>query len=124
MILVLGIWAFVRALLGGSAAISLENIALRHQLSVLQRSVGRPRLHRRDRPFWVVLSKLWAGWQASLLIVQPATVLAWHRKGFQLYWRWKSRRRSGGRPPLDLELRTLIRRMVSRPNSLVRRTPK
>src|SRR5207247_11315461 len=57
-------------------------------------------------------SQLWAGWRASLLIVQPATVLAWHREGFQLYWRWKSRRRSAGRPPLDLELRTLIRRMA------------
>jgi putative transposase len=110
MILVLGVWAFVRALLGCSAAISLKNVALRHQLSVLQRSVVRPRLHRRDRLFWVALSKLWAGWRASLLIVRPATVLAWHRQGFQLYWRWKSRRCPVGRPPLDLELRTLIRR--------------
>ena len=112
MILVLGVWAFVRALLGNSAAVALENVALRHQLAVLQRSVGRPRLRCRDRLFWVGLSQLWAGWRASLLIVQPATVLAWHRKGFQLYWRWKSRRRSAGRPPLELELRTLIRRMA------------
>lgn len=112
MILVLGVWAFVRALLVNSAAVSLENIALRHQLAVLQRSVGRPRLRRRDRLFWIALSQLWAGWRGSLLIVRPATVLAWRRQGFQLYWRWKSRRRSAGRPPLDLELRTLIRRMA------------
>jgi len=112
MILVLGAWAFVRALLVNSAAVSLENVALRHQLSVLQRSVRRPRLRRRDRIFWLWLARLWAGWRASLIIVQPATVLAWHRQGFQLYWRWKSRRRSVGRPPLDLELRTLIRRMA------------
>ena len=112
MILVLGVWAFVRALLGSSAAVTLENVALRHQLAVLQRSVGRPRLHRWDRLVWVGLSQLWAGWRASLLIVQPATVLAWHRQGFRLYWRWKSRRRSVGRPPLDLELRALIRRMA------------
>jgi putative transposase len=111
MILVLGVWAFVRALLGNSAAVSLENVVLRHQLAVLQRSVRRPRIRRWDRLFWVGLSRLWAGWRASLVIVQPATVLAWHRQGFQLYWRWKSRRRSVGRPPLDLELRTLIRRM-------------
>jgi hypothetical protein len=78
----------------------------------MQRSVGRPRLHQRDRLFWVGLSQLWAGWRTSLVIVQPATVLAWHRRGFLLYWRWKSRRRSMGRPPLDLELRTLIRRMA------------
>jgi putative transposase len=112
VILVLGVWAFVRAFLVNSAAVSLENVALRHQLAVLQRSVGRPRLHRRDRLFWVALSQVWAGWRASLLIVQPATVLAWHRQGFQLYWRWKSRRRSVGRPPLDLELRTLIHHMA------------
>jgi putative transposase len=112
MILVLGVWAFVRALLGSSAAVTLENVALRHQLAVLQRSVGRPRLHRWDRLVWVGLSQLWAGWRSTLVIVQPATVLAWHRQGFQLYWRWKSRRRSVGRPPLALELRTLIRRMA------------
>lgn len=111
MIFVLGIWAFVRALLVSSAAVSLENIALRHQLAVLQRSVRRPRFRRRDRIFWLWLARLWAGWRASLVIVQPATLLAWHRHGFQLYWRWKSRRRSVSRPPLDLELRTLIRHM-------------
>src|SRR5207245_10605862 len=75
MILVLGVWAFVRALLGNSAAVALENVALRHQLAVLQRSVGRPRLRCRDRLFWVGLSQLWAGWRASLLSVQPATGL-------------------------------------------------
>jgi len=53
MILVLSVWAFVGALLGNSAAVSLENVVLRHQLAVLQRSVGRPRLRRRDRLFWV-----------------------------------------------------------------------
>jgi putative transposase len=112
MILVLGAWTFLRALLGRSAAVSLENVALRHQLAVLQRSVRRPRLRRRDRLFWPWLARLWPGWRSSLLIVQPATVLAWHRKGFQLYWRGKSRPRSAGRPPIDLELRQLIRRMA------------
>ena len=112
MIFVLGIWAFVRALLVSSAAVSLENVALRHQLAVLQRSVRRPRFRRRDRIFWLWLARLWAGWRDSLLIVRPATVLAWHRQGLQLYWRWKSRCRSSGRPQLDLEIRTLIRRMA------------
>jgi hypothetical protein len=82
MIVVLGVWAFVRALLGNSASVSMENVALRHQLAILQRSVPRPRLRRRDRLLWVAFSQLWAGWRASLLIVQPATVLAWHRQGF------------------------------------------
>jgi putative transposase len=112
MILILGVWTFLRALLGRSTAVTLENIALRHQLMVLQRSIPRPRLRRQDRIFWVCLSRLWANWRPSLLIVQPATVVAWHRQGLRLYWRWKSRRRSPGRPPIDLEIRTLIRRMA------------
>ena len=58
------------------------------------------------------LSRAWAGWRSSLVIVQPATVLAWHRHGFQLYWRWNSGRPSFGRPPLDAEARQLIRRMA------------
>ena len=112
IVLVLGVVTFSRALFLGAAAVSLENVALRSQLAVLQRSVARSKFCRWDRLFWVWLSRLWTGWRASLVIVQPATVLAWHRQGFQLYWRWKSRRRSVGRPPLDLELRTLIRRMA------------
>ena len=73
MIFVLGAWVFVRALLVNSAAVSLENVALRHQLAVLQLSVGRPQLRPWDRLVWVGLSQLWAGWRASLVIVQPAT---------------------------------------------------
>jgi putative transposase len=112
MILVIGLWTFCRAVLFGSAAIALENLALRHQLLVLQRSVVRPRLSRWDRVFWVWLSRVWASWRSSLVIVQPATVLSWHRRGFRLYWRWKSRPNPGGRPKLDAELRHLIHRMA------------
>jgi transposase InsO family protein len=112
MILVIGLWTFLRALLCGSAAIALENTALRHQLAVLQHSASRPRLRRWDRILWVWLSRLWVGWRTTLVIVQPATVLAWHRQGFQLYWRWKSRPNAVGRPPLDAKLRKLIRRMA------------
>jgi putative transposase len=90
----------------------LENLALRHQLAVLQRSVNRPRLTRWDRVLGVWLSRLWTQWRSSLVIVQPATVLAWHRQGFQLYWRWRSSAHSVGRPRLDTELRQLIRRMA------------
>jgi putative transposase len=112
MILVIGLWTFCRAVLFGSAAIALDNLALRHQLLVLQRSVVRPRLSRWDRVFWVWLSRVWACWRSNLVIVQPATVLAWHRQGFRLYWRWKSRAKPVGRPRLDPELRQLIRRMA------------
>ena len=68
-----------------------ENMALRHQLSVLQRTARRPRLKAGDRVFWVWLSRIWPQWRSSLLIVRPKTVITWHRQGFRLYWRWKSR---------------------------------
>ncbi len=113
MLLVIGLWTFARALVHGSAAVALENVALRHQLAVLQRSVRRPKVHRWDRIVWVGFSRLWRSWRSTLVIVQPATVLAWHRQGFRLYWRWKSRRSAPrGRPPIDAEIRDLIRRMA------------
>jgi hypothetical protein len=112
MILALGVWTFLRALFGDAAAVSLENVALRYQLVVLQRSVGRPRICQWDRIFWVWLSRIWTGWRSSVVIVQPATVLAWHRQGFQLYWRWKSRPPAVGRPLILKEIRDLIRRMA------------
>jgi putative transposase len=113
IVLVLGLWTFLRALVFGAAAVSLENAPLRSQLAVLQRSVPRPKVYQWDRRFWVWLSRLWTGWRSTLVIVQPATVLAWHRRGFQLYWRWKSRSRLGGRPPIAQVIRNLIRRMAS-----------
>ena len=81
--------------------------------------VKRLRLHRRDRIFWGWLSRLRRGWRSSLIVFQPETVLRWHREGFCLYWRWKSRKRCG-RPKLDAEIRVLIRRM-SRDNPTWRR---
>jgi putative transposase len=95
----------------------LENLALRQQLTVLQRGSKRPRLVKADRVFWMILSRIWAGWATTLTLVQPATVIGWHRKGFRLYWRWKSRGASRGRPKVALEARELIRRM-SRANPL------
>lgn len=102
---------FLRALLTGPSALALENLALRQQLAVLRRSVKRPRLRWRDRVFWVWLSRLWRGWQDCLLVVKPETVIRWHRVGFKLYWRRKSRRKSAGRPRIDCEIRDLIRRL-------------
>jgi transposase InsO family protein len=112
-----GIWAVLRALVLHRAQLAAENAALRHQLAVLQRSSGRPRLRRRDRIFWVWLSKLWSGWREVLLIVQPETVVKWHRQGIRLYWRWTSTRRKPGRPKLDGDVRALIQEM-SRANPL------
>ncbi len=65
------------------AAIRLENLALRHQLGVLRRSVKRPKLTSADRLLWVWLCDVWADWRSSLVIVKPETVIGWHRKAFR-----------------------------------------
>ena len=93
-------------------ALELENLALRHQIGVLQRSARkRPRLTPGDRLLWVLLSRIWSDWRSVLTIVQPDTVVAWHRKGFRLFWTWKIRRGQRGRPVVPREVRDLIRRM-------------
>ena len=106
---------FLRAMLVLKARLAIENLALRQQLAVCKQSVKRPKLRPRDRIFSVCLSRLWSHWQSVLIIVQPETVIRWHRQGFKLYWRWKSRRRKPGCPPIEREIRGLIRR-VSREN--------
>jgi putative transposase len=98
-------------------ALVLENLALRHQLVVLQRTVPRPRLRTADRLFWVLLSRLWNGWTDALSVVQPATVIRWQRSGFKVFWTWRSRRTGPGRPAVAPEVRALIRQM-SRANPL------
>ncbi len=94
------------------AALQLEILALRHQVAVLQRARSRRvRLSKTDRWLWVVLARLWTGWRTALVIVKPETVIAWHRRGFRLWWTWKSRRRMG-RPTVAADIRTLIRTMA------------
>ena len=105
----------LRILLANRAALVAENLVLRQQLVVLSRSTKKPRLRQRDRIFWVWVSRLWRDWRSALIVVQPETVVRWHRRGFRLYWRWKSRSR--GRPTIEPEIRKLIRRM-SRENPL------
>jgi putative transposase len=90
--------------------VSLEVLALRQQVAVLKRKRRRPVLSRLDRLFWIMLRSVWPRWSDVLAIVKPATVIAWHRKGFRLYWRWRSRQR-GGRPRIAEEVRSLIRKM-------------
>ena len=94
------------------AVLQAEIIALRHQLLVLQRSKRdcRPHLKLFDRLLWVWLSQLWTGWRSALLIVKPETVIAWHRKGFRLYWTLKCCHRRG-RPEVAKEVRDLIWKM-------------
>jgi len=107
---------FLRACIMDRAAAAVENLALRQQVAVLKQSVKRPKLRLRDRVFWVLLSRLWRNWRSALAIVQPETVIKWQRKGFRLYWRWKSSRGKPGRPLIEPKIRDLIRRM-SRENA-------
>ena len=98
-------------------ALTLENLALRHQLDVLTRNAKRPRLTNRDRTFWIILSQFWADWRKPLTFVQPETVVRWHKRGFRLYWKWKSQPRWAGRRRVPMEVRDLIFGM-SRSNPL------
>jgi hypothetical protein len=102
----------VAAVLKDRADLVAENIALRHQLSCVIHRGARPALRPIDRVFWVLLSRFWSGWKASLAMVKPTTVLAWHRKGFMLFWRWKSIKRGPGRPRISAEVRKLIIEMA------------
>jgi hypothetical protein len=79
--------------------LALENLALRQQLAILKQSKKRPQIPNRDRLFWILLSRFWSGWRETLIIVKPHTVVQWHKKGFKLFWRLKSRRKGPGRPP-------------------------
>ena len=73
-------------------ALLLENLALRQQLATYARMQKRPRLKPQERVFWVALSRVWQSWRSPLVMVKPATVIAWHQRGFQRYWRWRSRK--------------------------------
>lgn len=90
--------------------LALENLALRHQLVVLQRQAKRPKIQRADRALWIALHRLWPEWKSGLQIVQPATVVKWHRQGFKKHWSRKTKPQ-GGRPRLDPDVQKLIRDM-------------
>src|SRR5215510_7282228 len=107
------LWALAAAV-QPKALLIADNLCLRQQLVVLQRRRPRPRLEDVDRRFWILACRWFSGWQTSLLVVKPETVLRWHRQGWRTYWRRRSRRTGRpGRRPIALELRTLIRRMTT-----------
>src|SRR5438445_13879321 len=88
-----------------------ENLFLRHQLSIaLRRAPPRLRLRGGDRALLVWMTRLWPSLLGAAKVVQPETILRWHRSGFKAFWRWKSRKRAG-RPKIDRGLRDLIQRM-------------
>ncbi len=93
--------------------LALENLALRQQLAILNRHKKRPQIRTKDRLFWIMLCRFWSNWQESLIVVKPETVIRWHRNGFKLFWKFKSRRKSAGRPPISPEIRGLILKMTA-----------
>lgn len=100
-------------LVGGHRQLALENLALRQQVAVYKRTVTRPRLRRTDRLFWIRLARLWAGWKQPLVIVTPDTVLRWQRRRFREYWTRLSGRPTGGRPPINAQIKLLVTRMAA-----------
>jgi hypothetical protein len=107
--LTLAVVTYIRAFFLTRHRLALEAAALRQQLAVFKRKQPRPRLGRMDRLFWTMLRRVYSGWTDALIIVKPETVVSWHRAGFRLLWRWRSRQ--FGRPKVTREIRDLIRRM-------------
>src|SRR5665811_1031784 len=104
---------FVVDLFKSRSRLEAENLFLRHQLNIaLRRAPPRLRLHGSDRALLVWMTKLWPSLFGAAQVIQPETILRWHRAGFKIFWRWKSRNRAG-RPRIDRGLRDLIQRMNS-----------
>ena len=111
--LVLHILRLFPFLIGGHRQLALENLALRQQLTVYKRLAPHPKLRPVDRLFWVALARVWAGWRQALIIVSPDTVLRWQRRRFREYWTQLSGRSASGRPPVNAEISTLVRKMAA-----------
>ena len=87
----------------------LENLMFRQQLNIYKRKNKRPKLENTDRIILVWISRIFSKWKSALVVAKVSTLVGWHKKGFKLYWKHKSRR--VGRPNIDWELIKLIRRM-------------
>ena len=109
--ILLSLLAAIRVFFRSRSDTALEVLALRQQVAVLKRKRPRPKLNARDRLFWTTLRQCWSRWPDVLVLVKPDTVVGWHRAGFRLYWRWRSRPR-GGRPKITEEIRALIQRLA------------
>ena len=90
----------------------MENPVLRQQLAIYARQPRRVRLRNEDRLLWSVVARTWSPWRSRLRLVQPDTVVRWHRTAWRRYWTWKSRSRRTGRPRIGRELRELILRLT------------
>ena len=100
---------FLRLCLRSPTALAAENLFLRKQLALYQERQVKPQHATNAIRIALTWLTRWFDWRQALVIVQPATLLRWHRQGFRLFWRWKSRR---GRPPIPADLQALIRQMA------------
>src|ERR687894_852712 len=96
----------LRGLVHNRHALLVENLLLRQQLPVALRARPRPRLRRGDRLFWIMTRRVCAEWRGHLVVVRPETVLRWHRRGWRVFWWWRSGRPMG-RPRVPAEVRDL-----------------
>lgn len=107
----LGMLAYARTFLISRHSLAMETVALRQQLAVYKRKQPRAKLNQFDRLFWVIVRRVWSNWSEALVLVKPDTVVSWHRAGYRLFWRWRSRPHQIGRPKVSEEVRRLIRRL-------------
>jgi hypothetical protein len=103
----------LRLICSGHRAVALENLALRQQLSVFRRTVRRPQIRTRERLFWVILARAWRDWRKALIIVQPDTVVRWHRQWLRRRWAHRSAPTRPGRPSTPGAIRTLVEQMAA-----------
>ena len=101
----------VTMICAGHRAVVLENLALRQQLAAFRRTVKRPLHRRRDRLFWILLANAWRDWRTALLVVQPDTVMRWHRQWLRRRWTQRSTRARTGRPSTHAAIRRLVAQM-------------
>ncbi len=95
----------------GHRAVALENLALRQQLAVFRRTVKRPPLRHKDRLFWILLATTWRHWRTAVLVVQPDTVVRWHRQWLRRRWTRRSAHPRPGRPTTNAAIRRLVAQM-------------
>ena len=101
------------ALFRGRSEQVLFELTLRQQPATYAQKRTKPSISPADRAFWVFVSQVWSGWKETLVIVQPDTVVRWHRKGFRLYWRSISKR-GPGRPPISAEVHAGVQALIRR----------
>jgi putative transposase len=109
LMLLMDAWFFPLLCLRPSPARAAENLFLRKQLALYQERHIKPRRTTQATLMALAWLASWVDWRHTLVLVQPATLIRWHRQGFRLFWRWTSQ---SGRPPLPADLQELIRRMA------------